>query len=299
MTHSLYTLLESRSCWLDKLHVPTEAQKELEFWSRRDCLADYDSQPIWHSPSAVRVVYSDASNTGYGGYVVEHGTCVTYGLWSSDEANQSSTWRELMAVHRVLEAMAVKLKNCRVRWFTDNQNVARIMSTGSRKPPLQSLALAVFTLAVKYQSEIRLEPEWIPRELNEKDYLSCIVDYDDWQLNPVVFAELDKVWGTHTVDCFANYQNSQLPCFNSRCWNPGSEAVDSFTVNWAWENWWCPPISPISRVIIHVHAQVCKARGTMVVPQWLSVPFWPLLWPFEFGTGVFAPFVRSEGTSPL
>ena len=27
----------------------------------------------------MRVVYSDASDTGYGGYVVEHGPCVAYG----------------------------------------------------------------------------------------------------------------------------------------------------------------------------------------------------------------------------
>ena len=53
-------------------------------------------------PSAVRVVYSDASDTGYGGYVVEHGPCVAYGQWTTHEAHQSSTWRELTAVLRVL-----------------------------------------------------------------------------------------------------------------------------------------------------------------------------------------------------
>ena len=35
-------------------------------------LANYSCQPIWHSLSAVRVMYCDASDTGYGGYVVEH-----------------------------------------------------------------------------------------------------------------------------------------------------------------------------------------------------------------------------------
>ena len=40
-------------------------------------------------------------------------------------------------------------------------------------------------LALAVQSQIRIEPEWIPRELNEQaDYLSRIVDYDDWFLNP-------------------------------------------------------------------------------------------------------------------
>ena len=103
-----------------------------------------------------------------------------------------------------------------------------------------------------------------------------------------MFAELDKVWGPHTVDRFADFHNCQLPRFNSRCWNPGSEAVDAFTVNWEMENnWWCPPISLITRVIRH--AQVCKARGTLVVPLWQSAHFWPLICPYN--TGSFAPFI--------
>ena len=96
MTRSLYTLLETRSSWGDVLELIAEASQELKFWEA--CLSDYKSQPIWHSPSAVRVVYSDASETGYGGYVVEHGSCVSYGQWTESEAQQSSTWRELAAV---------------------------------------------------------------------------------------------------------------------------------------------------------------------------------------------------------
>ena len=122
-----------------------------------------DCQPIWHFPSAVRVVYSDASDTGYGGYVVEHGPCVAYGQWTTHEAHQSSTWRELTAV-RVLSAVAVKLMNFRVRWFTDNQNVARILYillVGSKMALFEATALKIFSLSVQHQ--IRLEPEWIPR----------------------------------------------------------------------------------------------------------------------------------------
>ena len=55
-------------------------------------MVDCNCQPIWQSPSAVRVVYADASDTGYGGYVVEHGDCVVYGQWTEHEAQQSSTW---------------------------------------------------------------------------------------------------------------------------------------------------------------------------------------------------------------
>ena len=179
----------------------------------------------------MRVVYSDASETGYGGYVVEHGPCVSFGQWTAEEASQSSTWRELSAVYQVHLAVACKLANTRVRWFTDNQNVARILQVGSKKPQLHAIALKVFALSVQYQ--LHLEPEWIPRDLNVRaDFLSRIVDYDDWFLDPAIFARIDAMWGPHTVDRFASFHNAQLPRFNSRCWNPGSEAVDAFTVNW-------------------------------------------------------------------
>ena len=283
MTRSLYSVLESRQAWCSMLCLTQDARDELRFWL--SCLSDYRAQPIWHSPSAVRVVYSDASDTGYGGYVVEHGPCTAYGQWAVDEAEQSSTWRELTAVWKVLQSLAPKLANHRVRWFSDNQNVVRIIEVGSKQPHLHAIALKIFSLAV--HSQVHLQPEWIPREQNEQaDFLSRIIDVDDWMLNPVVFGQLDAIWGPHTVDRFACYENTQLPRFNSRCWNPGTEAVDTFTVNWSGENnWWCPPIPLVPRAIRH--AQACLAAGTLVVPCWPSAPFWPILCP----DGNFAHFV--------
>ena len=177
----------------------------------------------------------------------------------------------------VLDTICQKLENHRVRWFTDNQSVARIVLYGSRKPVLQKEALAIFTTCVNYH--IQLEPEWIPREENEfADYLSKLVDYNDWMLNPKVFRELDSRWGPHTIDRFADVQNRQLVRFNSRYRYPGTEAVDTFSCNWGGENnWWCPPVHLVPRLL--KHAKVTKAEGTLVVPQWVSAPFRPLLFP--------------------
>ena len=102
------------------------------------------------------------------------------------------------------------------------------------------------------------------------------MNYDDWYLNLSVFALLTSIWGPHTVDRFADYHNCQLPRFNSRCWSPGLEAVDTSTTNWSAEsNWWCPPVALIPRVITHV--QACGARGTLIVPEWQTPPFWAVL----------------------
>eukprot|EP00731_Ephydatia_muelleri_P033190 Em0026g10a len=232
MTRSLYALLASRQAWCESLEINQGVQRELMFWRSSSCAAQYNAQPIWLSPSAVRIVYSDASDTGYGGYTVEHGLHVAQGSWLPDEAAQSSTWRELVAVLRVLDSIAHKLRNMRVRWFSDNQNVVRILEVSSRQPHLQTELLRVVELCMRHN--IRMEPGWIPREENQlADYFSRIVDLDDWQLDVGAFRFLNALWGPHTIDRFADHYNAQLVRFNSRFACPGAEAVDAFTIHWA------------------------------------------------------------------
>ena len=135
--------------------------------------------------------------------MVEHGNLVANGQWSPVEVARSSTWRELQAVNTVLQSFQGKLRNERVHWFTDNQNVVRIVQHGSPKSDLQAEALEIFSVCVN--NKIRLEPEWIPREQNKlADYFSRIIDYDDYMLNPSVFFWLDRLWDRHTIDRFAS-----------------------------------------------------------------------------------------------
>jgi len=168
----------------------------------------------------------------------------------------------------VLKSFEAHLQNERVRWFTDNQNVVRIVLHGSKKPLLLQEALAVFNTS-----------EWVPRECNQvADYISRIIDYDDWMLNPVIFRELDALWGPHTIDQFANCCNNQLPHSNDRHYCLGAEAIGAFTCDWYHENnWWCPPLYLVSCLLRH--ALVTKAVGKLIVPQWRSAPFWPFTIP--------------------
>ena len=274
MTQAVYALIERRLSWCDVLTVIEQAKCEIEFWISG--LRKFNSHPIWHRPSAVRIAFSDASDTGYGGYMVEHGPHVAHAQWTREEAKLSSALHKLKAVRLVLESVADRLQGARVRWLTDNQNVVRNLEVGSRKCDLWEGVVRVFNLTLQYQ--IHLEPSWIPREENQyADYLSRTVDYDDWKLNPGVFMELDCMFGPHSVDRFASFHNKQLERFNSRYWNPGSEAVSAL-VDWSGEiNWFFPPVALIPRVLRH--AQQCKAEGTftLVVPGWDSAPFWPLI----------------------
>ena len=135
---------------------------ELRFWVNH--LEEFNSQSIWVSPSAVRMAYSDASSTGYGGYIVEHGSYVACGQWTQAEAVKSSTWRELRAVELTLQSLLSYLSGHRVKWFTDNQNVAHLLLVGSRKPELQAGVFRIFCMC--FYNRIVLEPQWVPREEN-------------------------------------------------------------------------------------------------------------------------------------
>jgi len=85
MTHCLYSNLNRRTSWCQRLCLTGEALQELD-----QQLANFNGQSIWPKPSTVRVAYSDTSASGYGGYIVEHGNLIANGQWSKEEASQSS-----------------------------------------------------------------------------------------------------------------------------------------------------------------------------------------------------------------
>ena len=185
--------------------------------------------------------------------------------------HSSSTFREILAVKFDLLSLVNQLSGKTVKWFTDNQNVPRIISSGSSKGHLQSEALAIFNICCNYG--VSIEMEWIPRCQNDRaDYLSRIYDTGDWGLSPLSFHRIDLAWGPHSIDRFANYLNAYLLRFNSRFWNPAAEGIDVFVMDWAGENNYVfAPVCLILRVLLHMRN--CKASLSLVVPLWHSAPF--------------------------
>ena len=114
-------------------------------------------------------------------------------------------------------------------------------------------------------------------------------------ISVAAFQIIEDKWGPHTVDRFANSTNAKLPHFNSRFLDIGSEAVDAFTVHWGSENnYFCPPVYLIPRFLFH--AMFCKCIGTLVVPEWPSAAFWPLI---SDSHGSLVDFVQDYLLLPL
>ncbi|KAI8506505.1 hypothetical protein Bbelb_159320 [Branchiostoma belcheri] len=278
-TRSLYSFINNAPSWDSTHRLPPTARDELEFW--RENFSSLLGHPIWSpSPSTDIISYSDASNHAWGGFTVQLGSTYTArGNWEPHLAAPftSSTFRELLGTRLVLQSFIHLLANKRVLHRSDNQNVVRILSGGSRVPHLQREAVTIYSLCTN--NHIRLSAEWIPRDDNERaDFLSKIFDPDDYKLDPTIFCTLDAVWGPFSYDRFASINSFQLLPYSSRWWNPQIDAVDAFTVSWSHHlNWIFPPPRLIPRILAKVKEDNCC--GAIVFPFWKSASWWPLLSP--------------------
>ena len=56
----------------------------------------------------------------------------------------------------------------------------------------------------------------------------------------------------------------------------GTSGIDAFTVDWKGKNnWLVPPPTLIPKVLNKLKQEKCNA--TLVIPEWTSAPYWPML----------------------
>jgi hypothetical protein len=147
------------------------------------------------------------------------------------------------------------LKGNSVTCYTDSQNAASIILKETKVYELQSLALTIFEFCAKNDRQIHTV--WIPREKNTlADYLSRIIDIDNWAISTEFFHFLDELWDPHNMDRFANSNNAKTKLFNSLYWNPGSLGLKSFNSDWSEDaNWlvlWQKALCGKSGVVLFV-----------------------------------------------
>uniref|UniRef100_A0A7M5UXS3 Reverse transcriptase domain-containing protein n=1 Tax=Clytia hemisphaerica TaxID=252671 RepID=A0A7M5UXS3_9CNID len=227
-TKQMYKFVESNDTW-DKIHLlPYAVEHELNFWKNN--LSKTKSFRIKTKPEITKIVFSDASETGYGGYTVEKlGKIIAKGSFNELESKTSSTFRELLAIKNVLESLTEFVKNETIEWFTDNENSCRIIKSGSTKQHLQNLAIEIFNFCVINNTTIF--PTWIPRDENcVSDRISKSIDTDNWSIDMESFNYILSQFGVITVDRFADNLNAKVERFNSREFCPGSSGVNAFLI---------------------------------------------------------------------
>ena len=193
------------------------------------------------------------------------------------EKVMDSNARELIAIIYFLASALPHVAGKTITLHTDNMNAAIIGTSGSNKPRLNSYAVLIANICTT--NNINLHIVWIPRDINNiADFLSKTIDYEDYQITNLFYNSICTDFGcTPTVDLFANNNNAKAKKIFSLTYCPGTMGVDAFNYDWGKNglNW----IFPAPRLILRVlrHLQLTGAEGLLLVPQWKTSYFYPIL----------------------
>ena len=265
-TRALYAVLSTAPAWNARANLTPEAIGELRFWA--DHLAAFNGRSIIR-PASERLLFSDASDVGWGAHVGADASVSAYGLFRDVDAKASSTHRELLGLLYALRSapIAAALASSRVTFLLDSQAaVWNLAKGGGPVPELSQIVKQIWQECLKHA--IDATPEWIRRDRNAAaDDLSRYRDAADWQVAPEAFASIERKFGPHTVDRFADRKNRKCERYNSRYFDPDAEAADAFTQRWTEENNYCAPDPDwIDRALALCHEQ--RAAMTLVFPEW-------------------------------
>ena len=118
-TRQMYLTIETRDSWDSFISCSPRVINELQFWHNN--VSQLNGRDLFNKGQVFdSVVCSDASQLGYGGYVISNKqNLVRQGQWSVDEKRKSSTWRELRAVYYTLSSVGHIFTGHKVQWYTD------------------------------------------------------------------------------------------------------------------------------------------------------------------------------------
>eukprot|EP00873_Tetraselmis_striata_P027947 jgi/Tetstr1/448211/TSEL_035499.t1 len=169
-----------------------------------------------------------------------------------------------------VESFLPHLAGRRVLLHEDNQVVCSVLAGLTPRSPTMMAQLRTLWYLLD-SNGVHIRARYIRSAANVwADRLSRHLDSDDWQLDPVLFAELEAMWGAHSVDRFASALNAMLPRYNAAWLDPGCEAVDSLHLSdaeWRRENNYCNPPWPLLPDPVQKLRQ-SGAAATVVAPRW-------------------------------
>ena len=259
---SLYNLLSTKCSWSDVLMLNVYVIEDLSWWIQ--AIDGWNGSPLRARPVEGQI-WTDASDTGWG---CVYGESEASGTWSSITAPRHINYKELQAVHFALRSFMSEIAGKSIQILSDNvTTVAYVNNMGGPVCELTALAEAIWATAL--ENSIELVAKHVPGVSNTAaDRLSRLPIQYEWMIHPVIFRQLDSMWGPHTIDRFASMSTTQLPRYNSRFLDPATRGVDALAqTDWACENNYVnPPFRLINRVLDVVISQ--RAYATVIAPRW-------------------------------
>jgi len=263
--HLLAHFTPSRHSLSRLVPVTVFVRQELQWWYHQPNLLVGVTFP---SPKTDLVITTDASNTGWGGHLVERQAS---GLWSVEEAQSHINLLELWAVERTLSRFEQQVTGRNILVQSDNSTVVAYINKqgGTRSPVLCANTLRILKWCQVRNITVRaLHIAGVTNILADNLSRGRISSPSEWSLAPQVALTIFSRFYQPLIDLFASSQNRQLPVYCSRVMDPRAYAVDALLMDWTGMAAYAfPPISLLPRVIEKIAQEDCNVI--------LVAPFWP------------------------
>ena len=281
------------------LELDLDLEEDFEWW-RSNILKIY--KPIQILKFSLEI-FTDSSKTGWG-------VCCKneriHGFWSTKERTYHINLLEILAAFFGLKSFVKDMKNCNILLRCDNTTaityINKMGGTLSKDLNIASKQIwkwcesrNIFIFASYIRSKDNVIADFESRRLEPET---------EYELSDVAFKEICKVFGNPEVDLFASRANAKCQKYVSWKKDPGSMDIDAFTIEWKPYFFYAfPPFALILKILRKIEQE--GARGSLVVPNWPSQPWYPLYMsmlvskPIEFNPNINLLYSSNREPHPL
>ncbi len=265
-----------RGGWEAVASPPENARKELGAISR-----DIRKQASTSLEAVIdqeAIITTDASGTGWGAVLqIANRQSEARGDFPQEIREGHSTLREMKAVWLALQKFREQLRDRQVLVKSDCQTV--VADLARKRVGSRNLLKTVRDICQLAEEErISLRTAYIPGKENFlADALSRTEDHHGLVLRQEKFLEIIKRMGRVDIDALATENNAKLKRFFALWPSPGVEGVDFFAQRPKRSDrlYLFPPPALVGRVLWHMAKH--RLSGVIVIPEWPSQAWWPLL----------------------
>ena len=251
------------------------AKAELVWWALH---AQSVSNPMYREQASIEI-RTDASGQGWGATNL---TSKTGGRWNAHEleraANNEINYLEMLAAGLGLKSFCSDIRETHILLRLDNTTAVTYLNNmgGVKSQACNEMALQIWDWCSK--RGIWITASHLAGSKNtEADAMSRqFKDNIEWMLDKSMFDRIVQKYGLPEVDLFASRLNNQLSTYVSWMPDPGAWVVDAFTMHWGALKFYAfPPFCLIAKCLQKIKAD--NASGIMIVPNWPTQPWFPLL----------------------
>ena len=288
LLRNLYAALKTRKDWSSIVLLSTPAKRDLEWW--KSAIHEWNGRPIVKKSIECQIA-TDASNIAWGATCENH---EAHGQWTIKQCFRHINEKELLAVLLALHSFKDLIKNKHVQILSDNiSTVAYINHLGGPVQSLTQIAKNIWTLC--YQLGVTLEAKHLAGKKNvQADRLSRLSPRStySWSIHPALFRQIDKMWGPHTMDRFADMTNHVCQKYNSLFRDPYTSGIDALAqTNWSTENNFVnAPFFLLPKILNVLKNQ--SAEATVIAPKWPGQTWYSTLLSLSIGQPYLLPKSR-------